>query len=224
MGELERTPLDQTASPNLSRQFDEVPGEQQADDARDAFLSGHALAPNVQRTLDLPSTGLKTNLVSRLQRERGNAYVQRVLSTQNTPGRLVGLPQSEMVREVSDRKGGGDPLPTSSLQRMESFFDADLSRVRVHSDSSAAVLNRELDARAFTVGSDIFMGDGQASPGTPEGDGLLAHELTHVGQQGGFEAPTVQRQQLSLQREADEEPMAEAPSAAESEPRQEQEE
>lgn len=224
MGELEWTPLEQTSSPNVSRQFDEVPGEQQADDARDAFLSGHTHAPHVQRSLALPSTGLKTHLVSRLQRERGNAYVQRVLSSQNTPGRLVGLPQSEMVQEVSARKGSGNPLPSSSLQRMESFFDAALFGVRVHSDNSAAGLNRELNARAFTVGSDIFMGDGQASPGTPEGDGLLAHELTHVGQQGGFEAPTVQRQQLSLQREADEEPIAEASAASDSEPRQEQEE
>ncbi len=58
---------------------------------------------------------------------------------------------------------------------------------------NSAALNRELNAQAFTVGSDIFMAEGKYNPGSSEGQGLLAHELTHVGQQGGLGGPGVQR-------------------------------
>src|SRR5262249_23515769 len=77
--------------------------------------------------------------------------------------------------------------------QMEGFFGADLDGVRVHADGEAAALNRELDAQAFTVGSDVFFAEGKYNPTSSEGQGLLAHELTHVGQQGGFGVPEVQR-------------------------------
>jgi hypothetical protein len=77
---------------------------------------------------------------------------------------------------------------------LEGHFGADLSGVRVHTDNGAATLNRELNAQAFTVGSDIFMAKGKYNPGSAEGQGLLAHELTHVGQQGGLGGQGVQRE------------------------------
>ncbi|TMC55582.1 MAG: DUF4157 domain-containing protein [Chloroflexi bacterium] len=80
---------------------------------------------------------------------------------------------------------------------METHFGADLSGVRVHADGEAQTLNRELDAQAFTVGSDIFFDEGKFSPSSSEGQGLLAHELTHVGQQGGFGAQAVQREAVA---------------------------
>ncbi|MBL7746614.1 MAG: DUF4157 domain-containing protein, partial [Chitinophagaceae bacterium] len=46
-------------------------------------------------------------------------------------------------------------------------------------------LNRELSAKAFTVGNDIYFNDGQYNPNSSEGKHLLAHELTHTVQQGG---------------------------------------
>jgi len=48
-----------------------------------------------------------------------------------------------------------------------------------------------LQARAFTVGQDIHFAEGEFQPGTPEGDHLLAHELTHTVQQRAA-APTPQ--------------------------------
>lgn len=147
--------------------------------------------------------------VSRMQRERGNAFVQRVVGeARGAPGRLVGMPQAEMVGEVLQRKGGGSPLPEGTRQQMEGFFGADLGGVRVHADGEAAALSRELDAQAFTVGGDVFFAEGQYSPGSAAGQGLLAHELAHVGQQTGFGAPGVQRQadeELVQRQEAPEE-------------------
>ena len=64
---------------------------------------------------------------------------------------------------------------------MEPRFGADFSSVRVHTDSNAVQMSKELGAQAFARGSDIYFGAGK-SPGKNE---LTAHELTHTVQQGG---------------------------------------
>jgi hypothetical protein len=68
---------------------------------------------------------------------------------------------------------------------MEPVFGADFSQVRVHTDTQANTLNRTLSARAFTTGRDIFFRQGEYRPGSSTGQELIAHELTHVVQQGG---------------------------------------
>ncbi|MDY7088565.1 MAG: DUF4157 domain-containing protein, partial [Actinomycetota bacterium] len=45
-------------------------------------------------------------------------------------------------------------------------------------------MNDALGARAFTVGSDVFVRRSEYRPGTSEGDALLGHELAHTVQQG----------------------------------------
>ncbi|RME05535.1 MAG: DUF4157 domain-containing protein, partial [Bacteroidetes bacterium] len=54
--------------------------------------------------------------------------------------------------------------------------------------------NRALDAEAFTTGSDIFFRNGRYDPHSHSGQKLLAHELTHVVQQGAAPPKPVQRQ------------------------------
>jgi hypothetical protein len=76
-------------------------------------------------------------------------------------------------------KGGGSALPDEVRGFMEPRFGADFSSVRVHTGSDAAQMNRELQAQAFTHGSDVYYGAGK-SVGNNE---LTAHELTHVVQQ-----------------------------------------
>ena len=44
---------------------------------------------------------------------------------------------------------------------------------------------QEVRARAYAAGNDLVFADGQFSPATRAGRMLLAHELTHVVQQGG---------------------------------------
>lgn len=77
------------------------------------------------------------------------------------------------------RAAGGQPLPEPVRQRMESHFGASFADVRVHMGHQAALLG----ARAVTQGSTLYFAPGQYQPGTPQGDRLLAHELTHVLQQ-----------------------------------------
>ena len=91
---------------------------------------------------------------------------------------------SDVEQRLDSQKGGGAPLPSETRSFMEPRFGADFSNVRVHSDSESAQLSRDINAQAFTQGGDIFMGAGKYNPGTTAGNELLAHELTHVVQQG----------------------------------------
>src|SRR6476661_1430541 len=110
---------------------------------------------------------------------------------------------SSLESRLAGTKGGGSPLPNDVRSFMESRFGADFSSVRVHTDSNAVQMNKELGAQAFAHGSDIYYGAGK-SPGKDE---LTAHELTHIIQQGGA-VPTKsvtghQKKENKLQAKAD---------------------
>lgn len=79
----------------------------------------------------------------------------------------------------------GRPLDSGVRERLEPRFGMDFSRVRIHTDDRAAESARAVSAHAYTVGPQIVFAPGQYAPGTPGGDRLLAHELTHVVQQSG---------------------------------------
>jgi hypothetical protein len=72
---------------------------------------------------------------------------------------------------------------------MEEHFGTEFSSVRVHSDWQAGNSALALNARAYTVGSNIVFARGQYAPHTSDGRKLIAHELTHVIQQGGGTPP-----------------------------------
>jgi peptidoglycan hydrolase-like protein with peptidoglycan-binding domain len=77
-------------------------------------------------------------------------------------------------------RGGGQPLPKTDRDFMETRFGVDFSNIRVHTNSNTIQMSRELNAQAFTHGRDIYFGPGKYSPGTSSGKRLLAHELTHA--------------------------------------------
>jgi hypothetical protein len=77
----------------------------------------------------------------------------------------------------------GEALDEMTRMEMESAFGYDLKDVRIHETKQAGELARELQAEAFTIGADIFTGEGKLNAPTRENRGLLAHELTHVIQQ-----------------------------------------
>ncbi len=95
---------------------------------------------------------------------------------------------------VSDvLRAPGEPLDSTTRAFMEARFGRDLSQVRVHADQRAAHSARGLNALAYTVGQDVVFGAGQYRVGSSEGRKLIAHELTHVLQQG-FARRAIQRQ------------------------------
>src|SRR5262249_34377274 len=78
----------------------------------------------------------------------------------------------------------GQALAAGARAFFEAHLGQDLSHVRVHTDSRAAQSARVVQALAYTVGPSIVFAAGQYAPDTAAGKHLLAHELTHVLQQG----------------------------------------
>jgi hypothetical protein len=95
-----------------------------------------------------------------------------------------------MVGEVL--RSPGRPLDPAAQTFFGARFGHDFGRVRVYNDARAAASARAVGARAYTVGNAVVFTEGAYAPGTPAGDGLLAHELTHVVQQA--QAPALLRQ------------------------------
>lgn len=89
-----------------------------------------------------------------------------------------------LIAQINTSRGSGRPLPDSALSFFESRFGHGFGQVRVHTGDNATSMAQAVNARAFTVGSDIFFGAHQYAPQTPAGRRLIAHELTHVIQQG----------------------------------------
>jgi len=91
---------------------------------------------------------------------------------------------------------GGQSLPSTVRAFYENKFGHDFSQVRIHTNSDAASAAQSIQARAFTAGQDVTFAAGQFSPETQEGRRLIAHELTHVVQQGAGSRPKgmIQRQ------------------------------
>jgi len=93
---------------------------------------------------------------------------------------------SSLERGLSGTGSSGRPMEDNVRTDMESHFQRDLSDVRIHTDGGAAQMNKDLGARAFTQGRDIYFSAGQYAPTTDSGKHLLSHELTHTVQQGAI--------------------------------------
>lgn len=94
-------------------------------------------------------------------------------------------------RRIAAARSGGSPLPSTVRAPMESALGADLGAIRVHEGPSARDLSDRIQAKAFTVGRDVFFRDGLPDVRGREGQHLIAHELAHTIQQGA--AGAVQR-------------------------------
>ncbi|MFO7563927.1 MAG: DUF4157 domain-containing protein [Enhygromyxa sp.] len=82
------------------------------------------------------------------------------------------------MRDLARR--GGTPLPTQVRSFLEPRFGVGLGGIRMHTDSSANDLARQVNARAFTLGQDIFFGRGEVRPHARNGMKLFAHEIAHT--------------------------------------------
>jgi Domain of unknown function (DUF4157) len=83
---------------------------------------------------------------------------------------------------------GGSAMPAPLRQQMEAGFGSDFGNVRMHLNSDLAPA---MGALAFAVGRDVHFGPGQFDPSSAGGQHLIAHELTHVVQQGQAPARAV---------------------------------
>ncbi|MCR9145235.1 MAG: DUF4157 domain-containing protein [bacterium] len=95
---------------------------------------------------------------------------------------------SEAAANRIESLRGGSPLPQRERSFFESHMGGDFGNVRIHQGADAGEAADGLNARAFTRGSDIAFASGEYRPESIEGRKLIAHELTHVMQNGGSQA------------------------------------
>ncbi|MDH3317979.1 MAG: DUF4157 domain-containing protein, partial [Gammaproteobacteria bacterium] len=108
-----------------------------------------------------------------------------------------GSVRSAAASRAVSHPSSGSPIRPDVRSVLESGMGADLSGVRVHQDSAAHEAAASIGAKAFTHKSHIWLGAGQSQSDMH----LMAHEATHVVQQGGGRraagvsqaAPRVQR-------------------------------
>lgn len=90
---------------------------------------------------------------------------------------------NSISNKISSSQGSGSRMDSHTQSFMSSRFGSDFSQVKIHTDGEAVQMNRELNAKAFTTGNDIYFNEGQYQPNSESGKHLLAHELTHTVQQ-----------------------------------------
>ena len=86
----------------------------------------------------------------------------------------------------------GRSLDSGTRSFMESRFNYDFSNVKIHDSDIAAKSASSINALAYTSGNSIVFNSGQYNTNSDSGKRLLAHELTHVVQQGTGVAPKIQ--------------------------------
>ncbi|WP_440956054.1 eCIS core domain-containing protein [Methanosarcina sp. Mfa9] len=159
------------------------------------------------------SSGSPADMILQLQRTAGNQAVQRLVKSGVLQAKLKIGQNNDVYEQEADRTanevmgrldnvqpsdqeaiqapavsmaglGAGKPISTYLRRRFESAFGSEFSGVRLHTGPAAAAASARLGARAFTHGRNIVFGDTISNPESSEHHWLLAHELTHVVQQG----------------------------------------
>jgi hypothetical protein len=151
------------------------------------------IAPSIQAKLTVSTPGDKYEQEADAMAAKVMAMPDRALEPQQIASKQSNSTTAALQRAVNEDKTvspelenriqnatGSSPLPSEVRSFMESRFGVDFSEIRVHTDSVAAQMCKEVGAKAFAVGNRIYYGAGYA-PGNNE---LTAHELTHTIQQG----------------------------------------
>jgi hypothetical protein len=136
-----------------------------------------------------PSLDTPEAPAERLASAIGNQGMNQVVARMTEGGGLLpdGTVHADVTAAIDALSGGGRRLDRQVLGRLEPSH-GDLSDARVHTGPAAEQLARAVSAKAFTVGNDIFFGQGAYDPGSPGGLELVAHEAAHVVQQRGASA------------------------------------
>jgi len=159
------------------------PLEHEADTVADKVMSMQTIPPATKANGDSVQRKCadcqKDEEEKNIQRKPLASFIQRKESG-------GGITASDNVSsQINSGKGNGNRMDASTRSFMEGRFGADFSSVKIHTGNESIQMSRELNAKAFTVGNDIYFNDGEYQPQSNNGKHLLAHELTHTIQQSG---------------------------------------
>jgi hypothetical protein len=153
--------INQPAQQNIQRE--EIPEEEEEN------LQMKPLETNILQREEIPEEDEDLQMKSIVQRQSSKEMTA-------TP---------DLETSIQKARGSGQSLPNNVKEPMENAFGTDFSQVNIHTDTQSHQLNESIQARAFTTGNDIFFREGAFNPTSHDGQELIAHELTHVVQQGG---------------------------------------
>jgi hypothetical protein len=141
---------------------------------------------NVVHSQPAPFARVNSHPILVLQQTIGNRAVQRLIESQFKHSEREDFNEGPGPGAIVNAalNSPGNDLEPKTRSSMEANLGSDFSRVRIHTDALAAESAAAIQANAYTSGNDIVFAEGRYSPGTTEGQRLLAHELAHVGQQG----------------------------------------
>ena len=117
-----------------------------------------------------------------MQRKPISETITPFIQTKSEGGGEV---SNSLSNKISSSQGSGSSMDTNTQSFMSNRFRNDFSDVKIHTGGEAIQMNRDLNAKAFTTGKDIYFNEGQYQPNSDSGKQLLAHELTHTIQQVG---------------------------------------
>ena len=157
----------------LTRQADEL--EKQIERDAKQIDAGQIEESDLRKLAERGDNSLVARAAS-----RAIAHVEREKDNPDTLGREITQKYLSMGRDLlSDDSAGG--LDGRVRSKVTDILGADPGDVRIHTGERASFAAEALGARAFAVGdSDIYFGRGQFNPETPDGLGVLVHELTHT--------------------------------------------
>ena len=159
------------------------PYEQEADAVASQVMAKRDI---VQRAGEEDELAMKREDIVQRAEEEDELAMKRVQRQDDEQVDMSGSfdVNNDVESRISAKSGSGQTIPDVHRDLFESSMGHDFSSVNIHADSESDSLNKELGARAFTTGSDIFFRQGEYDPASSGGQELLAHELTHVVQQG----------------------------------------
>ncbi len=185
--------------PKLSIGAVNDPMEYEADAMADKVMSMHELpsvaagnAGGIQRKCS------HCEEEEKVQRKPLASFIQRKESS------AVTVASDSVSNQINATKGSGSSMDRHTQSFMQNRFGTDFNDVKIHTGGEAIQMNRELSAKAFTVGNDIYFNEGQYNPNSDEGKHLLAHELTHTVQQSDLVLKKVQKKCTSEAPDKDE--------------------
>jgi outer membrane protein OmpA-like peptidoglycan-associated protein len=174
------------------------PEEEEEEETIQTNPLANQITPLVQRQVELgeepeeEEEPIQTKLTNdiQVQRQAEEPEEEEPVQTKQLGGPTPHISHG-LEAQIHSLRGGGQPLPQTVRTFFEPRFGCDFGRIRVHADSEASEIARQLNARAFTVGRDIVFGAGQYAPETLAGRKLLGHEFVHVKQQTGADSSSI---------------------------------
>lgn len=167
------------ATSRLLRQHDPASAASQPTIQRSSLVVGAANDPYEREAEDIASS---LNFSSPPKTTPTTTQLQRTPAIQRSAaaGAQGGVVENELAQRIQSAQKGGSSLSTHIRRQLEPRLGANLGGVKIHTDSQAIQLTREVGAKAFTHKNHIYYGAGQS----PSDLKLTAHETVHTIQQG----------------------------------------